>query len=252
MQNFLSCWRRPAAWSALWLACLLAQPVVARASNTQPTVNLPPSAQLDYSVRARQSGITLSGRSRLLWQVDKSRYLVSAETSAMLVGKILDERSEGAIDPRGLAPSAFTEKRFRKEATTTRFERDAGLIRFGESQATQKIVGGEQDRASALWQMIGLLRAEKRAIKPGMSWKFTVAGQRDSDPWTFKVQARERLQTSIGEVDTVHLVRLPPDDARHRRVEIWLAPGQEWYPVRTRFEDGDEFVEQFIEGVKRQ
>jgi hypothetical protein len=216
-------------------------------------VSLPPSAQLDYSVKARQSGIALSGRSRILWQADGNRYLVAGETSAMLVGKILDERSEGAIDAKGLAPDAYTEKRFRKEATSTKFDRASSTIRFGESQATQKLQGGEQDRASALWQLIGVLRAEKRGIKPGMTWKFTVAGQKDADPWIFKVQARERLKTSIGELDTVHISRLPPDHAQERRVDIWLAPAQEWYPVRTRFEDNnDEFVEQFIEVIKRQ
>ncbi len=247
-KHFSSCWRA----ATLWLAAMLALPGAAQPNPARGAVKLPPPVQLEYSVRARQSGIMLSGRSRLLWQADQTQYLISAETSAMLVGKILDERSEGSVDRNGLLPLAYTEKRFRKDATTTRFERDAGLIRFGDSQATQKIQGGEQDRASALWQMIAILRAEKRAIKPGMSWTFTVAGQRDADPWTFKVQGRERLQTALGEIDTVHLVRLPPEDARHRRVDIWLAPAQEWYPVHTRFEDSDEFVEQFIEGIKRQ
>lgn len=240
-------------WSALLLSAMLSLPCLAQSTNDHAAINLPPSAQLDYSVRARQSGITLAGRSRLLWQADSARYLVSAETSAMLVGKILDERSEGKVDSRGLVPMVYTEKRFRKEATSTQFERDTGLIRFGDSQATQKIVGAEQDRASALWQLISLLRAEKRPIKSSMSWKFMVAGQRDADPWVFKVQGRERLKTALGEIDTVHLVRLPPPDAQKRRVDIWLAPSQEWYPVRTRFEDSnDEFVEQFIEGIKRQ
>lgn len=239
----------PAGLASLLLAAIagLAPPALAAAFNPAP------SAQLDYSVRARQSGIALSGRSKVLWQADSARYLTSAETSAMLVGKILEERSEGVLNAHGLQPQAYTEKRFRKEATTTSIDRKAGTVRFGETGQTQKLGAIEQDRASALWQLVGLLRAEKKSLKPGMSWRMTVAGQQDADPWIFTLQSKERLSTALGELDTVHLIRQPPAHVKERRVDIWLAPSQEWYPVRVRFEDSNgEYVEQFIEGIKRQ
>lgn len=214
---------------------------------------MPPAALLNYSIKARQSGITLSGRSRLLWQADGASYLTTVETSAMLLGKILDERSEGALDAAGLVPNAYTEKRFRKPASTTSFDRRARLIRFGETQQIQPLQGGEQDRASAIWQLISLARAEKKRIKPGTTWRFVVAGQRDTDPWTFIVQARERINTALGELETLHIVRAPLADARARRLDIWLAPSVEWYPVRLRFEDSNgEYIEQFIETISKQ
>ena len=215
-------------------------------------VNVPPSARLDYTIKARQSGIILAGRARVHWQAGGGKYSASAETTAMLLGKILNERSEGTINANGLVPAAYTEKRFRKPPTTTRFDRRARLIRFGEGEQTRPLQGGEQDRASAIWQLIALARAEKRAIKPGTSWRFLVAGQRDADPWTFIVEARERIKTPLGELDTVHILRAPPADAKSRRLDIWLAPSLEWFPVQLRFEEGEgEYVEQFIEAISR-
>ncbi|MDB5796536.1 MAG: hypothetical protein JWP36_438 [Paucimonas sp.] len=230
----------------------LQAPLLRAAPTRQSPVNMPPAAELDYSIRARQSGIALSGRARLTWLPTGDRYLASAETSAMLVGKILDERSEGGIDAGGLQPVAYTEKRFRKDATTTSFDRKAGVLRFGESQQTQRLQGGEQDRASALWQLIASARAGKNPYRPGHTWRFVVAGQRDSDPWTFSVLAREKIKTSLGELDTLHIVRTPPPEARERKLDIWLAPSMDWYPVRLRFEDSNgEFIEQFIEGINK-
>lgn len=234
--------------SAALLLCTLMPVSVVQAA---PTVNLPPGAHLDYSIKAKLSGVTVSGRARVLWQVAGGKYLTATETSAILFGKILDERSEGSITPQGLVPLAYTEKRFRKEPTTTRFDRHARLMRFGENGQTQPLKGGEQDRASAIWQMIALVRAEKRPIVPGMTWRFMVAGQRDADPWTFIVRKRERINTALGEMEAVHIVRNPPADAKQRQVDIWLAPSLEWYPVRIRFQDSGEFVEQFIEEIKR-
>jgi hypothetical protein len=98
---------------ALLLASSLAYAAPA-ASAPRAVVSMPPAVVLNYSVTARQSGITLSGRSQLLWQADGASYLTTAETSAMLVGKILDERSEGTLDASGLAPAAYTEKRRRR------------------------------------------------------------------------------------------------------------------------------------------
>jgi hypothetical protein len=237
-----------ARFALLAFCALMLAPSLAAAA-----LNMPPSAQLEYSIRAKQSGLALSGRATIQWQVDHARYLVIGETSAMLVGKILDERSEGSVDAHGLQPSSYTEKRFRKPASVTSFDRAAGNVRFGRSQKLEKLQVGEQDRASALWQLIATLRSEKKAPKLGMSWRFPVAGQEDSDPWTFVFQGRERLKTSLGELDTLHLVRQQshPND---RRLDIWLAPGMEWYPVRLRFEDdgNNEYIEQFLEGIKRQ
>jgi hypothetical protein len=77
-----------------------------------------------------------------------------------------------------------------------------------------------------------------------------VAGRRDAEAWTFKVVKREALKTGMGTLQAVHLVRAPQADTKDQRLDLWLAPGLEWYPVKLRFsEDDGEFVEQTLEKV---
>lgn len=209
--------------------------------------NLPPSADLAYSIKARQSGLQIDGDALVRWRTSGKSFSVSSETRAMLVGKILDAKSEGAIDDYGLAPASFTEKRFRKEATATTFNRQAGTITFAQSDASYPLLGGEQDRTSITWQLIAIARAAPKKFAPGSEWTFFVAGQRDAERWSFKVVGEEKLGTPLGELRALHIVRAPPPDAQSQKLDLWLAPGLEWYPVKLRFTDADgDYIEQTL------
>lgn len=212
--------------------------------------NLAPSANLNYTIQARQSGLTLNGEGFVKWQADDRHFSVNSETRAMLVGKVLEASSEGEIDSFGLAPMQFVNKRFRKEATTTAFNRDAGIIYFSQSKETYPIKGGEQDRTSIIWQLIAIARAAPQQFKPGSEWTFFVAGQHDAESWTFNVIGSEKIDTPMGKLDAIHISKAPPPDATAQQLDIWLAPALEWYPVRLRFTDPDnDFIEQTLHHI---
>ncbi|MEM4987696.1 DUF3108 domain-containing protein [Collimonas sp. H4R21] len=236
--------------AALCCSMLTASAAATDHSASKYKIDLPPSADLTYAIQAKQSGITLGGEGSVKWQVDDKRFSVKSETRAMLFGKILEASSEGAIDSFGLAPTQFVNKRFRKEATTTTFHRDSGTIGFSESSESYPIKGGEQDRTSIIWQLISVARAAPQQFKPGSDWTFFVAGMRDAEPWTFKVISTEKIKTPLGDLDTVHIFKAPPPDAKDQQLDIWLAPSLEWYPVRLRFTDPNkDFVEQTLQQV---
>lgn len=215
-------------------------------------VNLPPSTELAYAITAKQKGIPVDGDAVMRWSAATGSFSASNEARAMLVGKILDARSEGAIDAYGLAPARFTEKRFRKEPTTTTFDRASKIISFSASGQTYPIKGGEQDRNSAVWQLIAVARGAASKFRPGSSWTFFVAGQRDADEWTFKVVKQERVKTPLGELNTLHVQKVPPPDSREQHLDIWLAPALEWYPARLRFsDDNGDFIEQTLQKVNK-
>lgn len=217
---------------------------------TKYKIDLPPSADLNYTIQARQSGLTISGEGSLKWQASDKRFSINSETRAMLLGKILEASSEGNIDDYGLAPTQFVNKGFRKDATTTTFHRDNGTIGFSQSNASYPLKGGEQDRTSIIWQLISVARATPQQFKPGSDWVFFVAGQRDAEPWIFKVIKNEKISTPVGELETVHVYKAPPPDAKDQRLDIWLAPSLEWYPVRLRFTDpNNDFIEQTLQQV---
>ncbi len=229
-----------------------ATPEAAPHASTKRSFKLAPNATLLYGIRARQRGIPLSGESTLVWQVNENRYLVSNEIRASFLGKIQESSSSGQIDEFGLAPLQFMEKRFRKEATHTRFERDTLRISFSESDQTYPLSGGEQDRTSIIWQLIAQARSNPAKLVAGTSWTYFVAGRRDADHWTFKVSGSEVLDSRLGKQQCLHLVRLPPPGSQDQQLDIWLAPNLDWFPLRLRFADNDgDFVEQTLEKIEK-
>jgi hypothetical protein len=237
---------------AISLSLLLVSPAALAATAAVKTkINPPPAADLHFAVKARQGGLAINGDTVMQWRSSGKSYSVTTATRAMLVGKILDERSEGAIDEFGLAPAAFTEKRFRRDGTTTTFDRRGGVIKFSDGSKTYPIKGGEQDRASVMWQLISMARAAPAKFKPGASWTFFVAAQRDADPWTFKVDKPEKLKTALGDLQVVHVIKAAPDKSG-QQLDIWLAPSRNWYPVRLRLAEPDgEYVEQELEKIEK-
>lgn len=216
------------------------------------TGNPPPSSQLQYRLRADIKGLSVEGQGQIDWQFDARQYRLIFDTSTQLTGQLMSEKSEGAIDRNGLVPANFVLKRMRKEPVAVTFDRRAGQINFAGDIPAHKIQGGEQDRLSVLWQLLSMARARPGSFTPGSTWKFFVAGHRGGEAWTFQVKDKQRLRTSLGEIDTLHLTHLPTDASGGRQVDIWLAPSQEWFPVRLRFtEPGGDSIEQTIEKITK-
>lgn len=215
--------------------------------------DLPPSADLKYAIKAEQKGLALDGEATVKWRAGDGKYALSSESRASILGKILENRSEGLVDEHGLAPEKFTEKRFRKDPYTVTFDRGARTIRFTEGKLSYPIKGGEQDRASVPWQLSAMARAMPGKFVPGSEWRMFVAGRRDAEAWVFKVARMENLRTPMGQIDAVHLVKAPSADSKEQQIDIWLAPAHEWYPVRVRFSDhgGDDVVDQTLEKIVR-
>jgi hypothetical protein len=226
------------------------------AADEHPAVKRPfdlaPSADLTFDLAARQRGFSLGGEAVITWRAGDGKYMVNAESRVSLLGKLTENRSQGAIDSFGLAPGEFYEKRFRKDPTTSTFNRETRTLSFSEGKESYPLRGGEQDRASVTWQLVAIARAAGDKFRPGSTWPFFVAGRRDADPWTFRVLKREKIHTGIGDIEAVHVMREPLADASDQALDIWLAPSQEWYPVKLRFSDDEkDFVEQTLTKVTK-
>ena len=239
--------------SALLVACMAS---AAANEGDHPSekrkFNLPPSADLNYSIQAQQSGLQLNGNAVLKWSASDNKFKIDTETRAMLIGKILDTQSEGEIDDFGLAPTVYTEKHLRRDATTTSFNHGNKQISFSANANTYPLKGGEQDRNSAIWELIAVARGAHGKFKEDSEWDFFVAGQHDAEAWSFKVDKQEKIRTPLGNLNTVHVVKLPVAGSRGQQVDIWLAPSMEWYPVRLRFtEQNGDYIEQVLDSVAK-
>ncbi|MBC7514565.1 MAG: DUF3108 domain-containing protein [Herminiimonas sp.] len=199
------------------------------------TIDLPPSATLSYEVRYATRGSITRGSSAVAWRSDGNTYTVRGEVSKF--GFTLSAfRSEGAIDDAGIAPLLYAEKNARRAETNTHFLRDARqAISFSAATDSAPLQPGAQDRASIPWQLAGIARGQPELLVPGTMLDVLVAGVRDAEHWMIEVIGEETVNLDTGPVQAWHLVRAPRIGTYDKRIDIWLAPAQQWYPVKLRY-----------------
>jgi hypothetical protein len=216
---------------------------------THYKVNPPPSVELKYDVVARQKGQNVYGRGKISWHSEGNSYTITGE-AAFIFFSVLDFKSEGMIDDSGVAPVIYSEKRFRKPETNTHFHRERNTISFSASTAVYPRKGGEQDRASMVWQLAAIGRGDSTAFAPDAEIDMFVAGVRDAETWRIRVIGEEEIEVGTGKVRAWHVVRMPRPGTYDQRLDIWLAPQQEWYPVKIRYtETNGDFLDMSLSNV---
>lgn len=191
----------------------------------------PPSAELRYDVQALRDGKTVFGSGKISWHTAGDSYTIDGE-AGLLFFSVLTFKSEGNVDQQGITPLRYSEKRFRKSETNTHFQREPKRISFSASTLAYPRNGGEQDRASIVWQLVALGRADPAQFGAGLD--IFVAGVRDGDVWHVQVLGQEQITVGGGPVMAWHLLRTPRAGSFDTQVDIWLAPTHEWYPVKLR------------------
>ena len=199
-------------------------------------VNLPPSASFDMTVaRVDADGTKWTGAAAMTWHTDGSRYRASVEAGVSLLitrVNLLVLRSEGTIDDYGIAPVTATEKRARRAETATHFNRDAGTISFSASERSYPLLVGAQDKATVPFQLGGIGRADVNQL--GGDIDIQVGEEKAATIFHFELVGEEELDTRMGKLATWHLTRPPKPGTYSSRLDIWLAPGLNWYPVQIR------------------
>lgn len=197
----------------------------------------PPSAELRYDVHALRNDQNWYGKGKFRWEADEDTYQLTGETrvSFLFPFTVLNFASKGAINELGVAPVLYSEKPWRKPIMKTHFQHTRQTISFSASSATYPYYGGEQDRASILWQLAGIGRGAPERFYPGAEIEVVVAGTRDAVPWHIQVVGQEDIDSALGTLSTWRVARSRKAGSRDERVDIWLAPEQHWYPVKVRY-----------------
>jgi len=210
-------------------------PPVARSTQEDYQVNPPPSVELKYDVtKVPRDGQPIYGHGKIHWQSQGNRYLIAGEASVLFF-TALTFRSEGMLDEFGIAPVIYNEKRFRRPETNTHFQRERNIISFSASETQYPRRGGEQDRASIIWQLAAIGRGDRHVFVPNARIDVFVAGVRDGETWQIQILGQEDIDLGAGKFHTWHLTRIPRPGSYEQKLDIWLAPRHEWYPVKLRF-----------------
>lgn len=69
-----------------------------------------------------------------------------------------------------------------------------------------------------------------------------VSGVRNAEPWRIVVNGEDEIEA--GAVSDWHLVRMAQPGSYDQKIDIWLAPRQEWYPLGVCYtEDNGDYLE---------
>jgi hypothetical protein len=214
-------------------------------------VSPPPSAELQYDVRkVPREGNPIYGHSRIAWRVDGDRYVIDGEVGVLFI-TAMTFKSEGMIDEHGVSPVIYSEKRFRRSETATHFQRERNTISFSASEQTYPRQGGEQDRASIVWQLAGIGRGDSAKFVPDAEIDVFVAGIRDGEVWRIHVIGEEEIDTGSGKTKAWHVMRMPRPGSYDQKLDIWLAPESGWYPVKIRYtETNGDYLDMSVSNLK--
>lgn len=194
----------------------------------------PPSADLVYAVdRVDADGTKWSGEAAIGWHRAAERYRVKVEIGiSVLVTRVNLEvlTSEGMLGEAGLVPVSMTEKRLRRALTATHFDAADKKITFSASQNSYPLQPGAQDKASILLQLAAIGRGDPGQMKGDIAMQ--VAEEKDASTYRFTVVGQEQIDTRLGPMQTWHLTRPPLPGSYNSRLDIWLAPEHDWYPVK--------------------
>lgn len=201
---------------------------VAGAEAALPPLNvLPPRLDLHFQVRY---GLA-SGEQTLLWVNEGERYTVTSVAAATgLTGMFYRGRfvqtSHGRLTPRGLQPEAFWDQRGDKRSSA-RFDDNAGQLTLSPHKGAPRHFAyqGEVQDALSLFFQLALT-----APPPDGRLAYTVFNGKKLRDYIYDVRGEEMLDTALGPLRTLHLVRVANGDGRF---EAWLAIDRHYLPVRV-------------------
>ena len=105
------------------------------------------------------------------------------------------------------------------------------------SDRSVPLTAGAQDRATVLFQLAGIGRADVNQF--GKPMDILVGEDRNAQVYSFVLVGEDELETRMGKLITWHLARPPKPGSYSARLDIWLAPSLDWYPVQIRNTEGN-------------
>ena len=200
--------------------------------------NVPPAAQLSYVlVRAGAGGPAETGEALLDWTrtgkgtAGTYRLHYVSSIGLPLPEQLADLASEGRIGLAGIIPRTMTQQRRGRARTATHFA-ERGNITFSASGRAVPTQAGAQDVATWPLQLAAMARAASGQIGAGV--ELLVGEERGASVYRFVVLGQEDIVTSVGALVTWRLARMPAPGSYNARLDVWLAPGHEWFPVQLR------------------
>jgi hypothetical protein len=215
--------------------------IASLAAGLVPLASAAPAAvpkRIELTLEVVAKGLTV-GEGRDVFEHDGRRYSVMTEARTVGIARLfkkLDEKREsrGAITADGLRPSTFRQERNGQPPNSATFDWDKGTLLLDE--------GGDRETvplAPNTWDQTSLAYAFVFAEPPKASpFAVHVTDGRRVVDYDLALVGREKLETPMGSLDTLHFRKVLAGDDR-RGFEFWIAPAWHRLPVRIRIVEKD-------------
>ncbi|MFZ5573701.1 MAG: DUF3108 domain-containing protein [Pseudomonadota bacterium] len=220
-----------------------ALPAASPAAAASPRHPLPPRIDMRFDVRYGFA----RGEQTLTWVSDGESYTVSSVAAASgLAGVFYRGRfvqtSSGRVAAQGLVPDTFWDQRGDRRSVT-RFDAARGVMTYTPAQGAPRhdaYQGDVQDSLSLFFHLA--LNAP-----PAARMDYQVFNGRRLRHYAYETRGEVVLDTALGPLRTLHLVRAGDFDGRF---ELWLAIDRHYLPVRVlRTDDKGNDVELAIRSI---
>lgn len=219
-------------WPAAAALLLLTWPAPAAAPK------VPARVEIAYVMLLGQFAI---GEGHDVFEHDGKTYkLTSASRTAGLAEKLypfaITRVATGMITASGLRPEVYEETRNGKLKRRVRFDWKQKKVELFDGNTTRSV-----DLPDNTWDMasFGYNFAFAPVSEEEMDL-FLTDGRRVS-PYRYAFLGREKLDTELGPLDTLHVKKIQrPDDPR--AFDVWLAPDRHYAPVRIQFTEENGLV----------
>jgi hypothetical protein len=182
---------------------------------------------LRYIVQSGEEGFGL-GRAVYTWIQTEERYRLESVAEAtglfsLFMSGRIRQVSEGRVSAAGLHPESFSQSRGERRADTARFDWAAGRIELNGAEAP--LPAQAQDLLSFPFHLVLTL------MEDAPEWRMAVSNGRRLNDYAFLVLGREVLEVGGEALETVHVRGARSGEGA---LDVWLAPGRAWLPVRLR------------------
>jgi hypothetical protein len=178
------------------------------------------------------------------FEANDGGYRIVSESHAVGLLALLERQplrltSSGRLTAAGLRPQLFEGKRGDADPRKVRADFDwqgkqLTIARDGRTD-TLPLPPGTQDRLSAMYQFMFLVPDRSQKLE------FSMTNGRKLDQYRYTVRSGVEIETRLGRMSTVHLVKQRrPDESG---TEIWLAPHHRYLPIKLLIleEDGSRY-----------
>ena len=190
-------------------------------------------ARVEITYRVLLGSLSI-GEGHDVFEHDGKSYKLTSESNTAGIAAVfyhlnVTRVSTGAVTARGLRPDTYDERRNGKQQRRVRFDWDQKKAELFDGETIQTV-----DLPENTWDMASF--GYNFAFFPPAAEEmdlFLTDGRRVS-PYKFAILAKERIETELGSIETVHMKKVQrPDDPR--AFDVWVAPERNYAPVRIRF-----------------